>query len=118
MYKSTLAFTLVIMGLWAPVCVGAGSGGLRPVPPVILSASMDYAERAMVISGHYFGNGSPAVTLAGRALKVKTSSENRIVVALPAGIEPGTYSLTVTTGAPHRLASGPFNAVFFAVAAR
>lgn len=118
MVKSTVRSILIIMGLGASVCAGAGPGSPRPNPPVIHSAFMDSAKHAMVVSGHHFGSTPPTVVLAHQVLQVKTSSENQLLVGLPEDIQPATYRLTVTTSGPYRLTSDVFYAALFAVAGR
>lgn len=116
MVKSTVRSILVIMGLGASVCVGAGPGSPRTTPPpVILSTMVDFKENLMVIAGHNFGSAQPTVTLAHKVLAVKSFAENQIVVGLPSGIQPASYSLTVTTNGPYRLTSGTFSAALPAV---
>lgn len=119
MFESTVKSILIIMmGLGASVCAAAGLGSPRPNPPVILSVLVDSAEHAMVISGRHFGKTAPTVSLADRILKVQSFSERKLIVDLPPGIGPATYSVTVTTNGPQRLASAPFSAAIFALAGR
>lgn len=119
MLNSTIRAMGIVVGLG--VCVHAASAGAarpRPLPPVILSTAVDSAQQAMVISGRNFGSAQPTVRLAHRVLWVRSASENRVVVVLPTGIEPATYSLTVTTNGSHRLTTEPFSTAVFAVADR
>ncbi|MGQ0591289.1 MAG: hypothetical protein ACT4QB_01215 [Gammaproteobacteria bacterium] len=119
MLKSIVKAALIIIGLSsAGYAAGGGRWGPRPVPPVVLSAMVDFKENLMVISGHHFGTTPPTVTLAHQALKVKSCSKDRVVVDLPVGVEPATYRLTVTTNGPHRLTSSTFSAAIFALAGR
>lgn len=119
MLKSIVKTALIIIGLTsAGYAAGGGRGGPRPMPPVILSASVDLKENLLVISGRHFGSTAPMVTLARRVLKVNSFSENEVVVDLPTGIEPATYSLTLTTNGPQRLSSGTFSAAIYALAGR
>lgn len=119
MLKSIAKAALIIIGLTSAVyAAGGGRGGPRPVPPVIVSVSVDLKENLLVIAGHHFGRTAPTVTLANRVLKVNSSSESTLVAELPTGLAPATYSLTVTTNGPHRLSSGLFSAAIFALADR
>jgi type VI secretion system Hcp family effector len=64
--------------------------------PVIISASADVEAEHLTIRGLYFGRSAPHVRLAGEELTVLSSSPFEILAALPAGIEPGSYLLTVS----------------------
>jgi hypothetical protein len=81
----------------APAAFGMGSGPRASVAPVILSVAADLKHGTLVITGRDLGTGSPTVRLADRILEVESVSGNTIVAKLPAGLQPATYRLTVTT---------------------
>ncbi|MGH8524161.1 MAG: IPT/TIG domain-containing protein [Gammaproteobacteria bacterium] len=72
----------------------------------------------MVISGNYFGTVRPTVRLGDRVLNVENFSPNQVIVTLPHGIQPATYSLTVTANRPYPSTSNMFSAALFAAAVR
>jgi hypothetical protein len=63
--------------------------------PVIISASADVEAERLTVRGLYFGRSAPHVTLAGEELTVLSFSPFELLATLPAGIEPGSYLLTV-----------------------
>jgi type VI secretion system Hcp family effector len=63
--------------------------------PIIISASADLEAEQLTIRGLYFGRSTPHVSLAGKELTVLSSSPFDILAALPPGIEPGSYLVTV-----------------------
>ena len=65
---------------------------------VISSAVADANVELLTIRGVNFGGARPRVTLAGEALSVMSSGPFEILAALPAGLEPGSYRLTVSRG--------------------
>ena len=65
---------------------------------VISGASADASLELLTIRGANFGGRLPRVTLAGEALTVLNSGPFEILAALPAGLEPGSYRLTVSRG--------------------
>jgi hypothetical protein len=119
MYK--LAIKVAIVTMWlgtSGYAVAAGPGTPRFTPPVILSSTADLKDNVIVISGHDFGSTPPTVRLANQVLPVKSFSTTQIIASLPAGIQPATYSLTVSTTGPYQATSNPFNAAFFAAVGR
>lgn len=105
----------ILFGAALIACGPAGAGGVRnlstlPPTPVIVKVMVDANENALIITGHNFGTTRPMVQLAERSLETKRSSENEIVAHLPVGIQPATYSLTVTSNGFKRATSDIFNA--------
>ncbi|MGH8511427.1 MAG: IPT/TIG domain-containing protein [Gammaproteobacteria bacterium] len=99
--------------------IAAGPGSARAAQtPAILSAMVDANEHTMIISGHNFGTVLPTVRLGDRVMKVESFSPNQVIVTLPPGIQPATYSLTVTANRPYPLTSNLFSAALFATADR
>jgi hypothetical protein len=90
------------IGLPLLAVLGAAHPALaRPDSPpqlVIVSAKADTAAGTLTIDGAAFGDGRPVVTLNGMPLDVVTSTPSDIVASLPAGLDPGTYLLTVSRG--------------------
>ena len=68
----------------------------------------------MVVSGRYFGHGLAVVALGDRVLKVKSYSDQEVVVELPAGLVSASYLLTVTSSGSSKQTSEPFSAAVFA----
>lgn len=66
---------------------------------LITSTAIDYGVGWVTIHGDNLGGGPPVVTLAGQTLQVVTYGANQIVAVVPAAILPGSYLLTVATGA-------------------
>jgi hypothetical protein len=64
-------------------------------PAVITSAGADAST--LTVNGSNFG-ASPTVTLGGTALVVTSASASQVKASLPAGINPGSYLLIVTSG--------------------
>ena len=60
---------------------------------------IDYALNQITIVGTNFGSGTPSVSLQGAPLTVQSfnPTTGTIVAALPAGLSPGSYLLSVTT---------------------
>lgn len=108
--------TLIIKALLSAVavlaCGHAVAGGpySSVAPPVITKVMVDAKENALIIAGRHFGATPPTVHLAEHVLKTKRSSEKEIIVGLPAGIQPATYSLTVTSNGHKRATSDVFHA--------
>lgn len=68
---------------------------------LIQHAVADLPNEALFIEGRYFvwaNDSDPVVTLAGFPLAVIDLSDTRLVVHLPAGVEPGSYRLRVSRG--------------------
>jgi hypothetical protein len=121
MLNVTTKTLLVLVGLTSIgyTAIAAGPGSARAAQtPVILSAMVDSNEHTMVISGNYFGTVLPTVRLGDRVLNVESFSPNQVIVTLPPGIQPATYSLSVTANRPYSLTSSLFSAALFATAAR
>ena len=83
-------------------------------PPMITSVTVDADRRIMVVSGWHFGKRSAVVALGDRVLRVKSHSDNELVVELPTEVSPGSYRLTITVTEPSKLSSEPFSATVFA----
>jgi hypothetical protein len=94
--------------------VAAGPGTPRVPTPVILSTSVDFDDRVIVITGKEFGKTEPKVRLANHVLTVRSFTDARVVANLPADIPPATYRLTVSTGGANQTTSNPFNTALFA----
>lgn len=62
--------------------------------PVVHSTHVDTANRQVVIFGGGFGP-SPRLLYAGYPLPIAASGDTYIVMALPEGIDPGSYLVTV-----------------------
>jgi len=78
---------------------------LRPSPalaaglPLVISATVDYTQGTLTISGQNFGS-APTVTLDSLAFPTQSNSSGKIVANFPSGkapssFLPGTYFLTV-----------------------
>lgn len=65
---------------------------------VISGAFADANTELLTIRGSGFGSRAPRVTLAGEPLPVLSSGPFEVLAALPAGLEPGSYRLTVSRG--------------------
>lgn len=65
---------------------------------VISSAFADANTELLTIRGSGFGDRAPRVTLAGEPLPVLSSGPFEVLAALPAGLEAGSYRLTVSRG--------------------
>lgn len=73
--------------------------------PVILNVTENTQGTQITIVGRDLGNATPKVALGGTALKVASSTSSNIIADLPAGIAPGAYLLSVSTGRGwHRIA--------------
>jgi hypothetical protein len=67
--------------------------------PLVISATVDYTQGTLTISGQNFGS-APAVTLDSLAFPTQSSASTKIVASFPSGkapssFVPGTYFLTV-----------------------
>lgn len=107
MPRLTAILVLIGLGLLTYAAY-AGSGSPRSLPPVIQSTTADFNNNVMVITGRNFGSAPPIVRLANHVLKVESFSANEVVVNLPRGIRPATYSLTVTASGSHKVSSDIF----------
>ncbi|HTF43632.1 MAG TPA: DUF1566 domain-containing protein [Terriglobales bacterium] len=82
------------------VCLGVISApGQAAGLPLVISATVDYTQGTLTISGQNFGS-SPAVTLDSLAFPTQSSVSSKIVANFPNGkapssFTPGTYFLTV-----------------------
>ena len=88
-----LLSTLVLAGLAAPSAQAAGL-------PVIISATVDYTQKTVTISGQNFGS-SPTVTLDSMTFPTMTAASKQIVADFPnrtprSCFTPGRYFLTIT----------------------
>lgn len=91
-----------------PISLALGLLALTPVavaqespscPPVVASARVEHTTGAVTVVGRDFGAARPAVTLGPARLTVTGHGPTLIVAELPATMRPGTYRLTVSTGA-------------------
>jgi hypothetical protein len=80
-----------VLAIHAPVYADSHLGA----PHIERTAASDGLTQ-LTIFGDNFGSSTPRVSLAGADLQVESSSDTRIVAALPKGIAPGTYRLIVT----------------------
>lgn len=79
------------------VCVSLLASVAHAAIPLINSATVDYANNTLTVSGTSFGS-NPKVTVGGMALTVQTSTAIQIVAVFPlstSGLAPGSYSLTL-----------------------
>jgi hypothetical protein len=94
------------MRIFAALCVTALLGLFSSVSeaaglPLVISATVDYTQNTLTISGQNFGS-NPAVTLDALAFPTQSPSSSSQIVAnfpggkAPASFTPGTYFLTVT----------------------
>jgi BclA C-terminal domain len=79
-----------------------------PGTPVILSAAADLPGETLTVRGHGFGDALPAVQLGGAEIAVLSSNPFEILAALPPGLEPASYLLTVTRAGRHQKRSEAF----------
>jgi hypothetical protein len=82
--------------LLALLSLGVRAAGL----PLVISATVDYTQNTLTISGQNFGS-HPSVTLDALAFTTQSSASSQIVANFPSGkapssFTPGTYFLTVT----------------------
>jgi type VI secretion system Hcp family effector len=89
-----VVFFVIAAGGWASGDKGPPGGRDRELQ--IISATADGAAETLTIRGFDFGWPPPRVTLAGQDLTIISSSPSEILAALPAGIEAGSYRLTVS----------------------
>src|SRR5215510_11733265 len=89
---------LAPLALFACVIVSYPAAG-RAVDrddPVILKAQADVPPTQLTIEGVNFGNSTPTVTFNGQPVSVLSHTPTKVVVALPAGTQPGSYELRLT----------------------
>jgi hypothetical protein len=73
----------------------------RAATPVVDSAILNSTTQQVTITGTSLtspANASPVVTLDGSALKLVSFSSATITATLPAGLQPGSYRLSVNNG--------------------
>jgi len=115
MYKSNIHTAMVAIALaTSGHADAAGPGTPRVATPVILSTSVDFDDKVIVITGKEFGKTEPKVRLANHVLTVRSFTDGQVVANLPTDIPPATYRLTVSTGGPNQATSNPFNTALFA----
>jgi hypothetical protein len=114
MYRQIIPTLLVILGLASWADAGFAVSIQRAARPVIASTTVDADKNIMVVSGRHFGKGSPVVAVGNRVPRVKSHSDDEVVVGIPAGLAPGSYRLIVTTTGPDKQSSEPFSAGLFA----
>lgn len=97
----------VLLAACAFAALAPLTGAAQKAPPpqlVVTTAVPDFVNLVLTVTGSNFqhsGNGAavtPVVTLGSTALTVQSASDTQILAALPAGITPGTYLLTVSRG--------------------
>jgi hypothetical protein len=86
---------LSVMTLLSWLASVAQAGGL----PVVISASVDYSQGTLTISGQNFGS-SPSVTLNSMSFPTQSAASTQVVANFPSGrapssFTPGTYFLTL-----------------------
>jgi Phage Tail Collar Domain/Collagen triple helix repeat (20 copies) len=79
-----------------------------PFTPVILSAVADLPGETLTVRGRGFGDAPPAVRLGGVDIAVLNSNPFEILAALPPGLEPASYLLTVARAGRHGRRSEAF----------
>jgi hypothetical protein len=87
-----VAGVLALLGLLSSPAQAAGL-------PLIVSATVDYAQGTLTISGQNFGS-NPTVTLNSLTFATQTAGSGQIVASFPGGnppssFTPGTYFLTL-----------------------
>jgi hypothetical protein len=99
MTRKHVSGTLGLAGLvWACLLAAPARGNQPDLgQAVITSVTVDMAGENLTIRGLNLG-GQPRVGLALTELQVLSASPEEIVVALPPGLEPGTYLLAVARG--------------------
>ncbi|HEY6229870.1 MAG TPA: IPT/TIG domain-containing protein, partial [Pyrinomonadaceae bacterium] len=65
--------------------------------PVIVKAQANSTLSELTIDGTNFGTKTPIVTFNGAGVTVLSHTPTKVVVALPSGIQPGTYLLRIST---------------------
>lgn len=91
----------ILTALGASMLLELLSFGVRAAGlPLVISATVDYTQNTLTISGQNFGS-NPSVTLDSLAFGTHTSSSIQIVANFPSArapssFTPGTYFLTVT----------------------
>jgi IPT/TIG domain-containing protein len=114
MYRQIIPALLVTLGLASWADAGFAVSIQRAARPVITSTTVHADNNIMVVSGRHFGKRPAVVALGNRVLKVKSHSDHKLVVEVPAGLAPGSYRLIVTTTGPDKQSSEPFSAGLFA----
>ena len=67
--------------------------------PSIEGVSVDYSKSLCYVYGDNFGTKAGTVTIGGTLLTVKTWAATEVIAALPSGVVPGSYLISVTTKA-------------------
>jgi hypothetical protein len=91
-FFSVVAIGIALMGALSPPAQSAGL-------PLIVSATVDYTHKTLVISGRNFGS-APMVTLDSITFPTQSSAGSQVVASFPAdkapsSFVPGTYFLTL-----------------------
>ena len=94
--SKSVILVLLLAVLYYPTLVFAAAPA-----PVITSAKVDYSTNRITIVGQGFSpsGATPAVTFNGVSIPVLTYSNLQVVAAVPAGLAPGAYRLSVTNPA-------------------
>jgi hypothetical protein len=94
------AEVLLIVAMTAFPSTALAQGKAKAVQPDITSTSVNFLTNQITIQGTQLnGLGAPTVVLGPVSLAVVSASATVVVATLPNGIVPGTYPVTVTTGA-------------------
>jgi hypothetical protein len=95
--------------LFAPLLAIAAS-----TVPVVQSGNINYLTNVITLTGSNFepAKTKPTVLFDGSALTLSSFSNTQIVAALPAGLAPGTFDLTVTNSSGN---SVDFNMTYGAI---
>ena len=88
-------YVALVIALAAPITFAQGPSQL-----VILGATADVPNNTLFVDGQHFivGTSTPTVTIAGVPLPITSATATQLQIALPSGIEPGTYLLRVSRG--------------------
>jgi hypothetical protein len=86
---------LVLLVLTLSGLVMAQQGPTAPNPSII-SAVANFQSNQITITGSNFGSKAPSVTVDGKSVKVAAHSGSQVIAALPTGIQPGSYLISLT----------------------
>jgi hypothetical protein len=79
------------------VGINGGPATAFGASPEITWATADYTNQLCYVDGSNFGTKQGAVTVGAAKLTVKSWTPTEIVAALPSGVVPGSYLISVTT---------------------
>ena len=86
---------LLLLALLAPAMPANAAFQSNDKPVEITRAEVDLNTNQLTITGKHFGAQTPTVKLEAAKLVVISNSATQIVALLPAGIQAGTYLLTI-----------------------